>query len=109
MKAFEVSLNGKRLCIAQIGEEGFASAQIGTIEVKKSRRMTLTVCGMDAIRNTFVSWLTHRRIKIGDEIRVKIIETEKVDQPKLVIPQLEAKPTTPKRSAKSGRTPRKQS
>jgi len=46
MRAFEVHLNGKRLCVAGIGEDGVLTAIITDVARKDGNDLDLTVGGL---------------------------------------------------------------
>lgn len=81
MRTFEVYLNGKRLCLAGIGDDGVLSA-IATWVIRKRRRgdMSLTVGGLISSTDEHVRW-TDRKLHVGDEIKICIRETLSADNP----------------------------
>jgi hypothetical protein len=82
MRTFEVYLNGKRLCLAGIGDDGVLSA-IATWVIGKRRRgdMRLDVGGLISPIDEHVRW-TDRKLRVGDEIKICIRETLSADNPK---------------------------
>jgi hypothetical protein len=83
MRGFEVYRNGKRLCVAGIGEDGDLSTIIGHLCKPSRFNDYLDVGGLDSSTREHVSWTSHLRLRVGDEIRVKLIETKSVDKPRL--------------------------
>lgn len=81
MRAFEVYLNGKRLCLAGIGDNGVLSAIVDHLVGDGHSRSYFHIGGLDGETDEFVDW-GRRRLKVGDEIRVKIVEAASVDRPK---------------------------
>jgi hypothetical protein len=81
MRAFEVYLNGKRLCVAGIGDDGVLSTIVDHVVGKGRNQQTLRVGGLISPTGEHVIW-NRRRLKIGDEVRVKIVESASIDRPK---------------------------
>jgi hypothetical protein len=82
MRAFEVHLNGKRLCLAGVGQDGVLTAIVGYVKLGGGRGQTsISVGGLINPAHDYVNW-TNRGLKLGDELRLKITDTEKVDRPK---------------------------
>jgi hypothetical protein len=96
MIAFEVSLNGKRVCIA--GAEDLAvlsthvsaSGRLGkkTVPARPDEtkgEIFFSVGGLtgrrDPKKNVHLRWQEIKFLKVGDLIQVKILETMKVDRP----------------------------
>ncbi len=95
MIAFEVSLNGKRICIA--GAEDLvvlttivtAVGRLGRRTVparpdQSGREIHYSIGGLTARKNpekdVHVKWKSVAPLQVGDVIQVKIIETEKADR-----------------------------
>jgi hypothetical protein len=77
MIAFEVYLNGKRLCTAGIGDDGVLNADV----VGNGRdEVYLRVGGLISPIDEHVTWRT-LKVRTGDEVHVKVIETANVDKP----------------------------
>lgn len=84
MIALEVSRNGRRLCLAGVGENGVVSSSLhwcGYGAGKKRLRPQLEVGGLDSIRDEFVTWIK-RALVAGDEITIRVVEAKAVDKPK---------------------------
>ncbi len=81
MRAFEVYLNGKRLCLAGIGDDGVLDAMVDYVVGRGRNQQTLRVAGLINATQEHVIW-SRRRLKIGDEVRVKIVESASIDRPK---------------------------
>lgn len=81
MRAFEVQLNGKRLCLAGVGERGVLTAIIEHIAGLNGSNLNLNVGGLFSSTWKHVRW-RNRRLKVGDEILIKIVESESVDKPR---------------------------
>jgi hypothetical protein len=83
MRAFEIRLNGKRLCIAGM-EEGMLLCGVACTENNNRRGdVGLDMTGISYLKEELVRW-KRRTLRTNDVVRVKIIETNKVDKPKLV-------------------------
>ena len=81
MRAFEVYVNGKRLCVAGIGDDGVLNTMVDHVVGNGRNELYLRVGGLISPTNEHVLWRS-QRLKIGDEVRVKIVETASVDRPK---------------------------
>src|SRR5713101_8463012 len=79
MRAFKVSLNGKKLCLAGVGEHGVLSAIVNWVAGDRVSDLFMHVGGLASEEH--VAWIRQKRIGVGDEIRVKIIEARSVDKP----------------------------
>jgi hypothetical protein len=97
MIAFEVSLNGKRVCIAGADDLAVLSTIISacgklgknTIRARPdetSGDVHYSVGGLtsrrDPKKDVHVRWTSVEPLKIGDVIQVRVVETEKVDRAK---------------------------
>ena len=91
MIAFEVLLNGERLCLAGAGNVGVVTAILHWVRRKplqeglvisdwEEEELKLDVAGIDSLTNEHLAWLK-RRVEIGDEITLRIIEINTVDEP----------------------------
>jgi hypothetical protein len=81
MRVFHVYINGKKRCLAGIGNHGVLSA-IATWVISPGRReMMLSVGGLINSANEHVRWLD-RKLRVGDEIKIKISEGVLADRPK---------------------------
>jgi hypothetical protein len=96
MIAFEIRLNGKALCTAGVGDRGVVSA-IATWVKRVARNpksgrplkrfeeeLAFDVGGLIPGRkgaSVHLDWVK-RRLRIGDEIRVQVVETRRVTRPR---------------------------
>src|SRR5205823_1397638 len=81
MKAFEVHLNGKNLCIAGLVGNGVLSVIMDYVSGHGSDEAALSVGGLISSTQEHVRWAERTRLKTGDEILVKVIEAETADMP----------------------------
>jgi hypothetical protein len=84
MKAFLVSVNGKRVCLAGIGDNGVMGVAVQSVEGKSlkavlKKQLKLIVGGLDSVSGEHVHWKTPQ-IGIGDKITIEIIEADNVDE-----------------------------
>src|SRR6266850_6691129 len=95
MIAFEVKLNGKRLCIAGAEDLAVLSTQVtacGKLGKKTvparpddtTGEIHYSVGGLtarpDAKKDVHLKWQSVAPLRVGDVIEVRILETEKVDR-----------------------------
>jgi hypothetical protein len=81
MRAYEVFLNGKRLCVAGIGSHGYISAYI---TYRSNPNATwIDVMGLENRKKLYVRW-THKNLRSGDEVLLKIIDRKSVDKYKVI-------------------------
>ncbi len=78
MLAFEVQVNGHKLCTAGVGDKGHMNVGI---TLAGDRGPDLHVGGMQDEQH--VRWLGEhqRELRVGDEVTVRVLETESVDEP----------------------------
>src|ERR1043166_2465931 len=96
MIAFEVSLNGKRLCTAGAEDLSVLTAVVtacGRLGEKtvparpdqKGREIHVHIGGLtartDPKKDVHVRWNEHGFLKIGDLLEVRILERDEVDRP----------------------------
>jgi len=79
MRAFKVLLNGKKLCLAGVGERGVLTAIVDWVSQDRGEHLSLHVGAL--ANETHLEWTRPQRLRVGDEIRVKIVETASVDKP----------------------------
>lgn len=78
MRAFEIYLNGKKLCVAGI-EQGDLLFSIGCGENRHGRGgVGLGMTGLLPTKET-VRWQQHS-LRINDQVRIKIVEAKTVDK-----------------------------
>jgi hypothetical protein len=81
MRAFKVYLNGKRLCTAGIGDDGVLCTIINHVTGRGRNELDLRVGGLISPLDEHVDW-ENRDLRVGDEVRIKIVEIESSDKPK---------------------------
>ena len=91
MIAFEVSLNGKRACVAGVEGFGVLSAILSWVRRHPEKRrgrtaeegLTIDVGGLrseDSGPGEHLRWLS-RSVRVGDRVSIRIVDTLKVDVP----------------------------
>ena len=81
MRAFRVDLNGKRICVAGVGEHGVLTAIVDYVGNGRSSRLGLSVGGLFTPTGEHAIWKL-LDLKVGDKVVVKVIETDSVDRPR---------------------------
>jgi hypothetical protein len=81
MRAYEVFLNGKRLCVAGIGGDGYISAYI-TYRSEPDGTW-IDVMGLKNRKELYVRW-TRTNLRVGDEVLLKIVNRKSVDKYKII-------------------------
>ena len=79
MTAFAVYLNDKKLCVAGIGEDGVLDVIVDYVGGHVNQT-SLSVGGLISSRE-HVRWLQDAALKMGDEVRVKVVESHSIDAP----------------------------
>ena len=78
MRGMEVYINGDKLCTAGIDSGAALSATVDVAGMNTGYDMTLRVGGLE--NDEFVIW-SDRELRVGDEINIRIVDTETVDRP----------------------------
>jgi len=81
MRAFEIFLNGKPLCVAGIGSDGYISAYV-TYRSEPSLTW-VDVLGLVNRKKLYVQW-TSTKLQTGDQILLKIVNRKSVDKYKTI-------------------------
>ena len=84
MRAFKISLNGKNLCLAGVGARGVLTAIVDWVAQDRGEELSLQVGGL--ANEEHLEWTRQKRLRVGDEIRVKIVEAASVDKPVKIKP-----------------------
>lgn len=81
MRAFNVAVNGKPICLAGIGDDGVLSATITYVPFRRRQDTRLYVGGLILPHNEHVRW-RQLMLRLGDEVRIKVVEAKAVDRPR---------------------------
>jgi hypothetical protein len=92
MRAFRVSLNGKKLCTAGVGDDGVLTTNVtsvtgirnassGRSKSVQSEDLFIQIGGLVSSRREHVSWL-QRSLRVGDDVRIIVLERTSVDRPR---------------------------
>jgi hypothetical protein len=81
MRAFKLFLNGKKMCLAGVGDDGVLSTTLVYAPYRRRRHMEVRVGGLLMPQGEHVEWKKHA-LHVGDELRVKVVECESVDEPR---------------------------
>jgi len=79
MRSFNVSLNGKKLCLAGVGERGVLSAIISWVAGDGGKDLFVEVGGL--ADKEHIDWVKQKPLQVGDEICVEIVESGSADEP----------------------------
>lgn len=80
MRAFQIFLNDKRFCVAGIGKDGVLTTNITYAPIHNKGETRIMVGGLVLPQDAHVRW-RHAVLRVGDEVRLQIVEVEKVDMP----------------------------
>jgi len=80
MLAFEVYLNGEKLCLAGIANDGAMTAVVSLVN---DSHCDLHVGASVGPEGDFAKWVD-RDLNVGDEVAVKVVFADHVDEPKAV-------------------------
>jgi hypothetical protein len=81
MIAFKVYVNGKKRCVAGIGDDGVLAAIVNSVRRKGKDDLALEMGGLISHTLEHVKWLQQEHLRVGDRIKLEIIETDSVDEP----------------------------
>ncbi|HXN27713.1 MAG TPA: hypothetical protein VN902_11365 [Candidatus Acidoferrales bacterium] len=81
MRAFEVSHNGKRFCLAGIGNDGVVTANVTYAPLRKRRETRIYIGGLILPQDEHV-FRKQSTLRVGDELRIKVVEKGSVDLPR---------------------------
>ena len=97
MIAYEVSHNGKVVCIAGAEDLAILTTHITAVgklgnktipfhPEEKTGRVSLSVTGLtkrkDSKKDVHLRWVGHSELKVGDIIQVRVLKTKVADKPK---------------------------
>jgi hypothetical protein len=80
MKAFSVSINGKRIALAGLGGEGVLSVMVDLSSQEHVDRLNMEIGGLIGSTGEQVIWPSPA-IAVGDKIVIEIVEADAVDEP----------------------------
>jgi hypothetical protein len=83
MKAFHILVNGKPCCTAGIGLMGVLHVIVNWVRRKGEPRegeFDLSVGGLDITSEEHVRW-SAPRIGVGDEITIRVVESDQINTP----------------------------
>jgi hypothetical protein len=81
MRAFEICLNGKRLCVAGFGEDGVLSAIASWVAGTRGTDCFLEVAGLLSASKEHLKWIHEQPLKPGDTIQITVTEASNADEP----------------------------
>jgi hypothetical protein len=81
MRAFEVWLNGEKLCLAGIGVDGVLTTIVNWAGRQGEGGSFLDVGGLISQTKEHVHWISQKPLTVGDRLQVTIVETDAVDSP----------------------------
>ena len=82
MPVFHVHLNGKKVSTAGVGELGVLGAHVSWVRrAGQDAELTLHVGGLITPTQEHVRWLD-RKLKVGDEVSIRVIEDAPIDRPR---------------------------
>ena len=81
MCVFEVYLNGQKLCLAGIGEDGVLTTIVNWVKGRGGTNMFLQVGGLRSHADEHVTWVNQRPLQVGDQIQIKLVEASEADKP----------------------------
>ena len=90
MRALELYLNGKRLCVASSGEEGLVMSSIalmGAVDAPGSHVAHVRVGGVREQQH--LEWL-RRSLSIGDIVEIRVVDVAQSDPPVSIEPVTDA-------------------
>ena len=79
MRAFEIYINGERLCLAGVSNAGIFTT-IMEYQGGAEEHLQLDVGGLLIPEQEYVTW-QNRSLSVGDDVRIRILESDKVDAP----------------------------
>ena len=81
MKALEVFINGHRLCLAGVGDEGALHAIVSWVgDRSREEDIHLSVGGVDCVADENLRWNVPS-IGVGAEVLIRVVEAPSVDPP----------------------------
>jgi len=81
MIAFEIYVNGRKLCLAGIGDDGVLSVIANWVTRMGEGDLFLEICGLVSPAREHVAWAHQNPLRVGDRVQVKIVKADSVDKP----------------------------
>ncbi len=81
MRVFDVYLNGEKLCTAGTEEECALTSVLAYVRSPNAQDCWMSVTASVGLAGDFATWVKQRQVSVGDEITVRIRESEEADQP----------------------------
>jgi hypothetical protein len=78
MPGLEIYLNREKLCTAGVGGKGVVNAMVDVVSRNGEHDIGIRVGGLE--KDEFLTWCT-RALKVGDEIRIRLVEPDAFDPP----------------------------
>jgi hypothetical protein len=86
MTAFEIRINGKKVCTVGIDEPGVVSSIVSWMQGAPREkgpgtpeRIDIRIGGLNSRTETHYTWLT-RGLRVGDEVKINVVTKTKVDR-----------------------------
>jgi hypothetical protein len=89
MRGLEVYLNEVKLCTAGVGYGAALNATVDVVSQDTGYDMTFRVGGLE--NDEFVIW-SDRALRVGDQINIRVVETQSVDPPERRNPSVTMEP-----------------
>jgi hypothetical protein len=82
MTAFDIYLNGEKVCTAGGGDLFALTAAVSLRPIYPEQKAVLTVSGILGVSQAqeFLNW-GQRGLRVGDRIEIQVVETSAVDKP----------------------------
>jgi hypothetical protein len=81
MKAFEVYLNGQKMCRAGIRKDGVVSVIVNWTARQGEENLFFSVSGLISDLNQHVAWIQHQALQSDDTIQIEVVEADSVEEP----------------------------
>lgn len=80
MRAFEISVNGERLCVAGSVHTNVLNAAITYLSKRQEFDMRVGAIVMDDNLSNYAYWVK-RSLSVGDVVQLKIVDVPEADEP----------------------------
>jgi hypothetical protein len=81
MRAFEVRLNGRKLCVGGIGEDGVLDVSVASVVGNRGDDLFLQFGGLISRTEQHISWIRQKSLRVGDTIQVRIVDANTTNKP----------------------------